>query len=178
MDFFVVCEKILPHVTKMKIDELGEHALTNYKKGVVKTDHNMLSLEINLTYHIEKDHQRVEMFNLRNKHCQLLFKEYTSKSNILSKCFLSNEPINTQFIKWQKLFEKALHACFRKLRSTNRDKKTSKINILMKEKTDLIKAKSNNKERIIDLEKDISEACQEREWAKLVEVLGSLENDH
>ena len=48
--------------------------------------------------------------------------------------FLSKEPINAHFIKWQKLFEKALHACFRKLRSTNMDKKTSKIDILMKEK--------------------------------------------
>ena len=54
LDFFLVCDKILPYVTSMKIDESGESALTKYKKNIVKTDHNMLTLELSLTYHIEK----------------------------------------------------------------------------------------------------------------------------
>ena len=59
LDFFIVCDKILPHVTKMKIYEIGEHAITKYKKNVVRTDHNMRFLEVSLTYHTEKEHQRV-----------------------------------------------------------------------------------------------------------------------
>ena len=54
LDFFVVCDQILPHVTRMKIDENGEHAFTRYRKKVVQTDHNVLTLAINLTFHPEK----------------------------------------------------------------------------------------------------------------------------
>ena len=54
----------------MKNDEKGEHALTNYKKSIVMTDHNMLFLEVNLFFHKQKQHERVELFNLRRKTCQ------------------------------------------------------------------------------------------------------------
>ena len=51
----------------MKIDEVGQYALTKYRKGtIVKADHNMLKLEINLTFHDEKKHEQTEVFNLRN----------------------------------------------------------------------------------------------------------------
>ena len=94
LDFFVVYGKMLPHVTKMYIDEEGEHALTKYKRGIVKSDHNMLSMELNLTFHTKKEHERFELFNLRNNICQLKFKEFTSKTNMFSKCFQSNEAID------------------------------------------------------------------------------------
>ena len=58
LDFFIVCEKILPHVTKITVDEKGEMTLTKYKKGVVKSDHAMLSLELNLTFHKGEEHER------------------------------------------------------------------------------------------------------------------------
>ena len=109
LDFFLVCDKILPFVSKMKIDEKGETALTKYNKSVVTTDHNMLTMEIDLTYHTEKEHERIEMFNLRNKNCQQIFKEYTSKSDILSTCFKTQESVETQFKKWQKKFNKCMH---------------------------------------------------------------------
>ena len=54
LDFFVVCDKILPHVTKMEIDEKSKYALTKYKKKVVKSDHNMLLMEVDLMFHTEK----------------------------------------------------------------------------------------------------------------------------
>ena len=33
LDFFIVCDRILPHVDKMLIDEKGELALTKYRGG-------------------------------------------------------------------------------------------------------------------------------------------------
>ena len=33
LDFFVVCDLVLPHVTKMVIDDKKKHVLTNYKAG-------------------------------------------------------------------------------------------------------------------------------------------------
>ena len=134
----------------------------------------MLTLELSLTYHIEKQHEKIELFNLRNITCQKCFKEYTSSSNTLSKCFSTDEPINIQFSKWMTKFRKALHACFRKIRVTENKKKMSNINILMMEKKDIMKKKHKNKnyiEKFKLLEKDISDACEDREWSKLVEVL-------
>ena len=98
LDFFVVCEKILPHVTRMVIDEKGLNALTKYRGGnPVKSDHNMLKLELNLTVHGEEKHIRIEMFNLRNKACQKLFKEYPTSTDRFTKCFDSDENFDVQF---------------------------------------------------------------------------------
>ena len=51
---FVVCDQILPLVSKMKVDEKGEYQISRYKGRVVRTDHNMLYLELNLTIHNNK----------------------------------------------------------------------------------------------------------------------------
>ena len=50
LDFFVVCDQILPLVTKMTIDTRGECTLTRFKGKVVKSDHRMLKLNIDLTF--------------------------------------------------------------------------------------------------------------------------------
>ena len=67
LDFFLVCDKILLHVTKIKIAEKGENALTKYKNHIVKSDHIMLTLEINLTFNMKKKHERTEMFSFKEK---------------------------------------------------------------------------------------------------------------
>ena len=58
LDFFLVCDQILPLVSKMIIDEKGEIALTKYRRGnIVKSDHNMLILKIDLAFHKENKHE-------------------------------------------------------------------------------------------------------------------------
>ena len=75
-------------VTKMVIDEKGQNALTRYRGGkIVKTDHNMLKLEIDLTFHIGGDHDRNEMFNLRDKTCQQKFKFFRPTQTDLQNVF-------------------------------------------------------------------------------------------
>ena len=44
--FFLVCDELLPLVTKVKIHEKVNLCITRYKGNVVKTDHRMLSLEL------------------------------------------------------------------------------------------------------------------------------------
>ena len=56
LDFFVVCDQILPLVSKMTIDSRGEMSMTRYKHKVVNSDHRMLKLEVNLTFHDEISH--------------------------------------------------------------------------------------------------------------------------
>ena len=53
---------MLPLVNKMTIDEQDEIALTRYAGGVVRTDHKMLKLEINLNIHKSEKHERTEVF--------------------------------------------------------------------------------------------------------------------
>ena len=115
LDFFVICDKILPLVSGMHIDENGGQSLTRYNGKVTKTDHCMLELNINLMVHKEEKHERQHVFNVKNKLCQKKFTEFTSETTMFSKCFESNsESIDIQFKRWKRCFIKALHACFKK----------------------------------------------------------------
>ena len=111
----------------------------------------MLSLEVDLTFHMDKKHDRIEMFNLRNINFQKIFKEYTSQNTTLSYCFITNESVDVQFLKWQRKFQKALHACFRKIRIRDNKNKMSDIDTFIKEKSDILKKKNlnpNEKEKV------------------------------
>ena len=55
LDLFFVCDKILPLVKSMHVDEKGEHQLTNYygknhNGKVTQTDHAKIELNINLKF--------------------------------------------------------------------------------------------------------------------------------
>ena len=181
IDFYVVCDKILPLVTSMTIDENGQHSLTRYKGGVVRTDHNRLDLEINLVFHKEEKHERQTVFNVKNKSCQQKFWEYTSKTIMFTKCFESKDKgIVANFERWQTKFQKSLYACFRKIRVKNVEPKHSKMDVLMNEKKKISKKKiisEDDKEKLDDIEKQVSKECSDKEYDKLVKVLGELETE-
>ena len=70
MDFLVVCDKVLPLVEKMIVDEARQHVLTNFIGGKsVESDHNNEILKLNMQYHEQKK-ERVEIFNFKNAQCQ------------------------------------------------------------------------------------------------------------
>ena len=141
LDFFIVCDEILPLVTKMKIHEKEELAIKRYKEKVVKSDHKMLSLELNLKIHIEKKHEKVEVFNLRNKACQKTFYEFTSEEGRFTNIFKSDEVlIYVQFKRWKHMFDKSINACFQKIRVKDNVNK-SVIDSLMEEKKVILKQK-------------------------------------
>ena len=53
LDFFVVCSRVLPYITKMIIDEKKQHILTNYKNvkrgsKATDTDHFTQQLDLKL----------------------------------------------------------------------------------------------------------------------------------
>ena len=87
LDYFIVCDQIEPLVSGMKIYEDNEIALTRYQGKVVQSDHKMLKLEVDLSFHKQEHHDRIEVFNVRNKECQKMFCTFTSKDNRFSKCF-------------------------------------------------------------------------------------------
>ena len=78
LDVFLVCERILPFVQKMFIDEKRESPLTNFSnilrgKKITETDHNKLELYLSIKAPITKP-RREELFNLKTKHGHFLFK--------------------------------------------------------------------------------------------------------
>ena len=82
--FFVVCKRLLSHVTEILIDDTREMTITNYKctrrgKSPVDSDYMTMMLKINLNVLPHKP-QRVEMFHKKKKEGQLLFKKKTSKT--------------------------------------------------------------------------------------------------
>ena len=116
LDFFIVCDEILPLVTRMKIHENDELAIKRYKEKVVRTDHKILSLELNLKFTLKKKHEKVEVLNLRNKSCQKNFYEFTSKEERFTNIMKSNDvSVDVQFKRWKNMFEKSINACFRKI---------------------------------------------------------------
>ena len=160
--FFVVCDQILPLISHRKIDTSGESTLTRFRGKVVKSDHRMLKLNIDLTFHKEKIHERLEVFNLRNKACQQVFKEFTTKGKQFSRCFNSqNENIEIQFQRWQRKLNTAIHACFVKTRKTDKNiRKTSNMDELMTKRKKILNKKTLREEDDIEIdhiEKEISD---------------------
>ena len=67
LDFFVVCDRLLPFVSKMVIDEEKKFVLTNYeqvRKGgtAVDSDHHTQFMDLDLEIRSEKP-ERIEIFN-------------------------------------------------------------------------------------------------------------------
>ena len=111
------CNQILPLVSLMNVDEIGEFQMAIYRGRTVKSDQNMLKLEIDLEFHKKRKHDEMDVFNVRNKLNQERFCEFTSKDTRFSDCFSSkNEIIDIQFNRWRRLFNRAIHACFNKIK--------------------------------------------------------------
>ena len=120
LDFFVVCERVLPFVQKMVIDEEKQNILTNYKAvrsgGVaVDSDHLTQIMDLDLKYVSEKP-QRVEIFNFKEKEAQILFKKLTSETDVFSNCFLNKSPLSLQVKMWRSTLESYCQKSFRKIR--------------------------------------------------------------
>ena len=145
LDFFVVCQKVLPHVTKMVIDEERKHILTNYEKArkggkTSETDHATEYIDLNLNIVTEKP-KRVEVWNFKNHEAQAKFKIQTSETNDFSSCFEDNLPILGQIKNWRDVFEIHCRNSFKKIRITKKKKAKripAKISKLIDKRNQLI----------------------------------------
>ena len=180
LDFFVVCDQLLPLVRRMKIHEEDEIALVRYAKNVVKSDHKVLELEIDLKVHLEEKHERQEVFSLRNKTQQKEFYEFTSKEGRFTSCVSScDESVEVQFRRWKRILNKSIHACFKKIRTTNK-KDDTKLDKLLNEKKGILKKKKIyeiDEQRVEEIDKELTEEIADKELEKLVKVTGELESE-
>ena len=99
--------KVLPHITRMVIDEEKKHVLTNYeqvRKGgkAADTDHATQYIDLDLKIITEKP-KRCEIWNFKSKESQDTFKKQTSETKDFSDCFTDELPLMKQIDNWKKL---------------------------------------------------------------------------
>ena len=121
ISFVLVSEDLVEKVESVVIDEekvLAPTRITPTKTGVEKktSDHNVILTKLKLPWNKHKKEETNDLFNLKNKECQIMFKEATSNNNNLSKVFLENTDLETATNKFMKKLKKVLHKCFQKIK--------------------------------------------------------------
>ena len=154
IDIVLFSNDLRKHLVSMHVDEERRHVLTRItktKKGQLKvkeSDHNVVITEFDCKMKTYKK-DVVEVYNLTNKDCQVVFKKYTSETNMLSTS-INEEGDNDQVIN---KFIKKLNGCiavnFKKVRinagkSIKDDDLFTKMRKL-KEKTDPASKEELNK---------------------------------
>ena len=189
LDFMIVNEKLSPFLHKMLIDEDRIFSLTNLaqitkNKRIIESDHNPIILDLNIQYSKRKP-DRIEMFNLKNKACQELFKLETENNQELMKVFDTDFAFEEQCKDWLKIFNSILHKCFKKVRivsSRKQEEKESKKELferamLQKElKSGVCDEATKNriKKRIDEIENDIENEIGEENINEIVQTLKEL----
>ena len=158
LDFFVVCDLVLPHITKMVIDESKKHVLTNYQavrygKKAADSDHLTEYMDLNVQITKEKP-VRQEIYNFKNKECQARFKTLTSETQDFTDCFQNNKlsPLE-QVEKWRKVLKTYCGKAFRKIRIKKNQKMkpiNPELSKLIDERNELMGCRGN-----IEAEKEI-----------------------
>ena len=149
LDFFVVCNLVLPYITKMTIDENKKHILTNYKSvksrnKATDSDHFTEYIDLNLEIVQEKP-VREELFNFKNKEAQIKFKELSTKTNEFTDCFKDKKvPILKQVEKWRQVLKKFCFKAFKKIRI----KKKKMSNPLNQDMTNMMNKRNNFKKEV------------------------------
>ena len=172
LDFFLVCEKLKPFVTKMKIDNQREYPLTT--KANKMSDHFTTYLDLSLSF-TQKQDPRKDLFNFRNIDCQEAFKNLTEKTKILSKCFESQGNFHSQCKKWRKNLDHIICKSFKKIRVNNKIK-VSEENKLLADRLELINEmkKNNNVDREIiqkkldEVERILTELTSKKNRDKII----------
>ena len=171
LDFFVVCDQVLPFLKKMIIDEEKRYILTNYqnvKKGgeAVDSDHFTQYLDIDLQFESEKP-QRVEIYNFKEREAQIKFRKLTSETDEFSKCFTDETPLLQQVNNWRGILEKYFKKSFSKIRIRKKCVKPLKegVSKLIDERNDLLRNESENVTKISEISNKIAdeEARENRE---------------
>ena len=129
-DLVIVCDKVLPNVIKIQVDEQEVNQLTNYygtthnNNKTTKTDHSRVELDIDWKFKIQKP-QRIQAYKYRSQECQKYFKNITSNSTAISSCLESKEPfMKKKEKKWEHTLKSNVIAAFPKIRKKKKIKKS------------------------------------------------------
>ena len=182
LDFFVVCDRVLPYVTKMVIDDKKTHILTNYqaiKAGgkAINSDHFTQYMDLQVEYKSEKP-ARLEIFDYKNKEDQSKFKILTTNTEEFTRCFESGKPLEKQFDVWMHTLKQFCKKSFRKIR-IKKEKKQLLNEVIVKlidERNTLVK-EGGNEAAIHRIEEAIAEKEAEDNRNILVENFKHLSDN-
>ena len=124
IDFIFLSEELSHEVTSVVIDEQREHVLTKIvktKNGVkkVESDHNIIITKLNIKFNASDKLPKVELYDLKNKKSQEIFKEQTStdiNKEYLSKIFREYEDLDEASDIFLNRVQKIVKKCFNKVR--------------------------------------------------------------
>ena len=186
IDLFIVSKIILPLVTKMHVDEKGEHQLSifngiRHNKKVTESDHAKIELSLNIQFPRARP-ARIEEHNFRSNECQKYFQEITTNTRKLSMCFQNKKSFSEQIHQWQRNLRGCIFQAFPKVRSRKRKFIESEVGKLLEErkrvKLDLSAGYSEEKEHYKnEIEDRISKATEYDFMKKVQETLGHIKGD-
>ena len=145
------------------------------------TDHNIVSLSCKFEVSQIKP-QRIELYDFQNIEGQQQFKELTTSTNKLSKCFEDNSPFLKQSQNWFRCLNSFFYQCFTKIRNRKRKLEVSEVDILLDNRKKLKRLSQEDtsvdyQQKITQVEEEISRITCWRDaeniWAKFQQVADS-----
>ena len=155
IDFYVVCERVLPHVTCMKIDNGNNHILTNYFNvnsdgKPVNSDHFPLNMEVKLESSpiIRK---KVEVLNFKDRMGQIVFNEITTNTTVFTDCVKNVHNMSYGAQKWISMVKSHCNKAFKKIRIRTGKIKPSAADKMITERNRLVRMERFNESKILDV---------------------------
>ena len=129
-------------------------------------------MDVGLDYESSKP-QRVEIYNLKDKKGQLLFKEATSQTSLFSECLEENIPLSQQVDKWIATLNSFIRQSFKKIRVRKNNNKKIKASEKINERNH--EAKNYKDTKLLD--DKIAEILAKEQRDKVLEHFQHLEGD-
>ena len=184
IDLLLFSSDLSKHFVSLNIDEEKKHVITkciNTRKGikVKESDHNVLISEFKCNIKDDKGTDKIEIYNLKNRECQLKFKKYTDETTMLSSSVDEEGDINQVIKRFMKKLNGSIAHNFKKVRvnkhKDNPDDKFFDRRRLLKNKED-----DRSKQELEQVNKAIADKHQENferlkaELAKVKTVDGKI----
>ena len=181
IDLVCISKELEEEVDKIEIDEEKKFVLekitkTKKKTKVVQSDHNTIISKFKLTRKRNVKVERKEMFNLKNKEAQQVFKNLTSERGILTSRVKEDDTADTATKKFLKRLGGCIQQSFKKIRVT--ENKEDKEIVDLFEKRRHLKAKDDkrSKEELVKVEGELADKCAEANYKKVQEEIKDIED--
>ena len=182
LDFFVVCDKVLPFVNKMVIDDKKEYILTNFQAArgggkATNSDHFTQYLDLDLDFVSEKP-ERDEFYNFKNTESQAVFRKLTSETEVFTNCFMDGKPLEKQVENWLNTLHTFCQKSFKKIRVKKRNIQPLKPNMsrMINERNNMIK-NHENEDKVHQIDQKIAQFEAEENRKIIVDNFSQFAED-
>ena len=145
---------------------------------VVESDHNPIISNFGIRFRANKAKPKMEIYNLKNKKCQEMFRKETStimNNKELSSIFNEAGDINVQAKQFLNKLEDVIHKCFKKIKI--KERKDEEKDALFKTWRKLKKeSNNNNKGDLRRIEQTIADKYAEEYFNKIKERVGNVDS--